>query len=89
MKNFEYNLTFIEALEAVMNNKGWAQGTEFKDGVVIRKNAEHTAFDGIAHIFDFSKKAHETRQIPLNITNGIYRQKFRLIETEPEAMRKI
>lgn len=88
-QNSEYTLTFLEALDAVMKNKGWAQGTEFQDGVVIRKNAEHTAFDGIAHIFNFSKKAHETRQTPLNINNGLYRQKFRIIETEPEAMRKI
>lgn len=83
-----YPLSFQEALEKVMNGEGWAQGEGFKDGVIMMERGS-SFMDGLdhLHVHDFNASFGE-RKSPLQISQNLIRQRFRLVTTQSEAMRK-
>lgn len=83
-----YPLSFQEALEKVMNGDGWAQGEGFNDGEIMMERGS-SFIDGLdhLHIHDFNASFGE-RKSTLQINQNLIRQRFRLVTTKYEAMRK-
>lgn len=81
----KYNLTFQEALQEVMEGNGWMQGEDFAEGVVFMIG-DSFGLKGRPWLFmhDF-KSNHQADPI---ITSGVYNQKFRIVQTQPDAMKK-
>lgn len=87
-KKIEYPLTFQEALENVMAGNGWAQGEEFRDGVIMmEKGGMFMRGKEHLHIHSFDSDI-EFEKTPILITQGLIRQKFRMVSTQADAMRK-
>lgn len=84
-----YNLTFQEALEAIMNDNAWAQGENFRDGIIIMAKGGLfiNGFDFL-HIHDFKTKLSESSKSDFQLTKGAMQQKYRLVSTQFDAERK-
>jgi len=72
--NNEYNLTFHEALDCVLNNECWVQGEDFASEAVMRLDKDFTI---ICDCFSDSW--------PMMFTTGVSRQMFRKVYTQPGA----
>ncbi|MCY9866462.1 hypothetical protein OTK49_28385 [Vibrio coralliirubri] len=83
-----YPLSFSEALDKVMNGEGWAQGERFKDGLIMMERGS-SFMNGASylHTHDFSATATESKA-PIMINQSLISQRFRIITTQFEAMRK-
>lgn len=88
-KAYEYPLTFQEALQNVMDGKGWAQGDGFADGVIMMceggmfmRGKDHL------HIHNFGCRGDEQKS-PIYITKNLMTQKFRMVSTQPDAERRV
>lgn len=86
----KYELTFYEALDVLVNNKGWVQGENFADGVVLMIHGEgYVGYSkGYVHVHDFSTY-RGARKSELQITHGVISQKYRVVYTQPDAERKL
>lgn len=83
----KYELTFYEALDVLVNNKGWVQGEYFADGVVLMFDNGSVGLDYI-HCHDFRGSFRDSKE-QLQITRGILYQKYRVVRTQPDAERKL
>lgn len=81
-KKYTYDLTFEEVLEEIWYKDCWYQGNNFADGVVIFANA-----DGTGILKDFFGGCLDTSLLVL--TEGICKQMYRRVYTQPDAERKI
>lgn len=86
----KYELTFYEALDILVNNKGWVQGENFADGVVLMIDEEgYTGYSkDYVHVHDFSSNRGAVKS-ELQITYGVVSQKYRVVCTQPDAERKL
>lgn len=75
----DYNLSFEEALKCVLNEKGWVQGDDFAKGVVLRLGG----FSACVEVYCFE----DGDCFPLQVTKGCYQQKYRVVHSQPEALR--
>lgn len=80
-KKIEYTLTFSEALDILMKDEGWIQGDDFADGVIYKLGK-----DGIVKCVNFFVDSKD-REYNAMLTSGIYRQKYRIVHTQPDAQR--
>lgn len=84
----KYDLTFADVLNEIFEDKKlkcWYQGEDFMNGYFIKIND----FDEIG-LFYFSKdKFGEQNAGYLPLTNGVLKQKYRRVYTQPDAMRNI
>lgn len=84
----EYNLTFADVLNEIFKDKKikcWYQGEDFMNGYFISLNN----FDEI-NLFYFSKdKFGKQNAGYLPLTNGVLKQKYRRVYTQPDVMRNI
>lgn len=84
----KYELTFNEALDVVIKNKGWVQGEQFANGVVIMFDNHRWLGKDYIHVHDFTLSASDCKS-PLSIKRGILSQKYRVVNTQPDAERKL
>jgi len=84
----EYTLSFSEALEVLTNNEGWVQGEMFRDGVVLMFYSCSTVYNHI-HVHDFTLDSFNNCKSELQITRRMLSQRFRVVKTQPDALRKI
>lgn len=78
-----FNLSLYEAIEAVLNNTGWAQGENFAAGVFIKKN--HSGYLTLASHTQGKTSPLEVSFIPYERAQH---QKYRIIHTLAEAFNK-
>jgi len=83
----EYTLSFTEALEVLTNNGGWVQGESFADGVVIMFDGGSVG-QGHIHVHDFTLDYFDCKS-EFHITRSLLSQKFRVVKTQPDALRKV
>lgn len=78
MKNNEYNLTYNEAVEKLMNKEGFIQGENFAKGYYV-------ALDDmdIAYMYDANDMCRKYNTFFL--CSSSYNQKYRVIITANEA----
>lgn len=89
MSNITYPLTFQNALNALMNGQGWIQGDNFADGVVIMKERGYgVQGKDHAHFHNFNISGSDAK-FPLEITNMLYQQNFRIVTSQPDAERRV
>lgn len=81
---YEYTLTFQEALDLMFTKEyhPWFQGEKFKDGVII--TFQNGKIQGVN--FNSAEKSWDVWD--LRITAGIYKQKYRQVYTQVDAMRR-
>lgn len=85
----KYELTFNEALDVLINNKGWVQGEHFADGVVLIYGTPSICLD-LVYLRDFNlPSCTNGSRSPLQITRGVLSQKYRVVTTQPDAERKL
>lgn len=79
-KEYEYNLTFPEVLDQLFNSNEtmWFQGENFIDGVIM------AAQNGLLRGIDFSEHG---MMWELVVSTGVYKQKYRQVYTQKDAMR--
>lgn len=88
-ESIKYTLGFQEALEQVMDGKGWAQGEHFADGVIMMEKGG-MFIDGRDHLHVHDFKAERGNQkSDIQITKNLMMQKFRIVRTQADAERKI
>ena len=83
----EYTLSLTEALDTLINKEGWVQGEDFQNGVVLMFDGGSVG-QGHIHVHDFKLDYFDCKS-ELRITRGLLRQKFRVVNTQPDALRKI
>ncbi len=80
----DYNLSFEEALKCVLNDEGWVQGDDFAKGVVLRLGG----FSDCVEVCCFGGgDIFTTNGFPLRVTKRCYQQKYRVVHSQPEALR--
>ncbi|OXX44823.1 hypothetical protein B9J93_12660 [Vibrio sp. V17_P4S1T151] len=88
-ESIKYTLSFQEALEQVMDGKGWAQGEQFANGVIMmEKSAMFIDGRDYLHVHDF-KSERRNQKSDIQITKNLMMQKFRIVSTQADAERKI
>lgn len=84
----KYELTFYEALDVLVNNKGWVQGEQFSDGIVLMFDDHQRLGKDYIHCHDFTLPSHSCK-FSLSISRNILSQKYRVVHTQPDAERKL
>lgn len=79
-----YELDFYEALDAAMNGK-WVVGSDFEKGVIMTsgRSGYGRNINVGAVLSAYSFKSDTSWQI--QVTKNLMNQKFKIIETQPEA----
>lgn len=77
----EYNLTFMEAMDVVLQG-GYVVGDDFAKGIYLKLNDAK-----IVSVWDFNKDGimHYQELICLTITHGILNQKYKKLEFLTQA----
>ena len=86
MNSNKYELDFYEAMKMAMANECWLQGEDFKAGVVMcfgKSGMGRINVDCLS-AYDFNTGC----SWPIEITGTIIKQKFRVVSTQPDAMKK-
>lgn len=80
----EYNLTFTEVMDNIFKDKSWYQGENFANGYFIQSE------DKIVHLRYFSDNTYGIQEAgPVMLSEGLLKQKFRKVLTQPDVMRKV
>lgn len=80
-----YTMSFADVLNEVFDTNGWYQGENFKAGVYLKLNQ----FGDIG-LFEFTEDSFgETFVGTLAVSQGIIRQNYKRVYTQPEIMHKI
>ena len=86
-KKYTYSLTFKEVLEEIWYKDCWYQGNNFADGSVLEVTPDKEIY-----IKTFVRTvSHSTRVFssPLILTEGVYKQMYRRVYTQPDAERRV
>ena len=76
MKKSNYELSFIDAIQACLNNKGFIRGDDFGKGMYVKNDTKGIA-DGLIIV---NGNDYHRKHMDLYINNGLMGQKWKLFQ---------
>ncbi|ADQ53322.1 hypothetical protein 65p314 [Aeromonas phage 65] len=73
----KFDMSFQDAMDYVLNNKGWCVGEHYRKGVVMSQGSLGTLM---------TKDFIENSENPMIVSVRSFQQKYRAVHTQPEVM---
>lgn len=73
MKKSNYELSFIDAIQACLNKQGFIRGDDFGNGIYVKKDD-----DGLLILIDGNN--YHRKHMTLYINDGLMNQKWKLFQ---------
>lgn len=82
MKKSNYELSFIDAIQACLNNKGFIRGDDFGKGLYVKKDKDGLLIIIHGHNYHEGQKVYKNHRkyMDLYINDGLMNQKWKLFQ---------